>query len=61
MTAFAVQVPSAVVNSESEEAIGVEPKVTEPPCAVKVSVPQVPVVLMPCVAEQLNEATFAVR
>jgi hypothetical protein len=47
MTAFAVQVPKVAVNSESEELKGVAPKVTEPPFAVIVSVPQVPVVPTP--------------
>jgi hypothetical protein len=54
-TALAVQVPSACVNSPSEEANGTAPKVMDPPLAVKVTVPQVPVVLMPCVAEQVND------
>jgi len=45
--AFAVQVPKASTNSASEEANGVAPNVTEPPLAVKVTVPQVPVVLIP--------------
>jgi hypothetical protein len=60
-TAFAVQVPSACVNSLSEEANGTAPKVMDPPLAVKVTVPQVPVVLMPCVAEQVNEDTLTVK
>jgi hypothetical protein len=46
-TRFAVQVPKAWTNSESEDANGVAPKVMDPPLAVRVTVPQVPVVLMP--------------
>ncbi len=61
ITAFAVQVPSACENSVSLEANGVEPKVIDPPLAVKVAVPQEPVVLMPCVAEQLKEVGLTVR
>jgi hypothetical protein len=60
-TAFAVQVPSAWTNSESDEANGTAPKVTEPPCAVTMTVPQVPVVLMPCVAEQVSDETLVVK
>jgi hypothetical protein len=60
-TAFAVQVPSAWTNSLSEEANGTAPKVIDPPLAVKITVPQVPVVLMPWVAEQVNEDTLRVR
>jgi hypothetical protein len=47
MTAFAVQVPSAVLNSESEDENGVAPRVMAPPLAVNVTVPQVPVVPTP--------------
>jgi hypothetical protein len=39
----------------------VAPNVIEPPCAVTIIVPQVPVVLRPCVAEQLNEDTLVVK
>jgi hypothetical protein len=60
-TAFAVQVPSASENSASEEANGVAPKVTVPPCAVIVTVPQVPEVLIPCVAEQESEVGLKVK
>jgi hypothetical protein len=59
--AFAVQVPKACVNSASELENGVVPKVTDPPCAVIVTVPQVPVVLTPCVAEQESEVGLTVR
>jgi hypothetical protein len=44
ITAFAVQVPRAGVNSASEEANGVAPRVIEPPFAVRVTGPQVPLV-----------------
>jgi hypothetical protein len=46
-TRFAVQVPKAWTNSASEEANGIAPKVTEPPFAVTMIVPQVPVVFTP--------------
>jgi hypothetical protein len=60
-TEFAVQVPSASEYSPSEKEKGVAPKVTEPPFAVRVTVPQVPVVFTPCMAEQLNEVGLTVR
>jgi hypothetical protein len=58
---LAVQVPSAWTNSESEDTNGIAPKVIEPPLAVKITVPQVPVVLTPWVAEHVNEVTLLVR
>jgi hypothetical protein len=61
ITKLAVQVPSVPENSASEFVNGAAPNVMEPPFAVKVSVPQLPVVLMPCVAEQESEVGLTVR
>ena len=60
-TAPAVQVPRAWVNCESLELNGVEPRVTVPPLAVRVTVPQEPVVPTPWVEEQVSELTLLVR
>jgi hypothetical protein len=60
-TAFAVQVPKPSTNSASEEENGVAPKVMDPPFAVKLTVPQEPVVLMPWVAEQESEVGLTVK
>jgi hypothetical protein len=61
ITKLAVQVPSVPENSASEELNGIAPNVIEPPLAVKVNVPQVPVVLMPWLAEQLKALGLTVR
>lgn len=59
-TRFAVQVPNAWTNSASELENGAAPRVTLPPFAVIVTVPQVPVVLMPCVGQD-SEAGLTVK